>query len=50
VPWSKPIKNIHIINKRYISKILNQKTSADEMITRVWKMKEAIAEDLTKKA
>jgi hypothetical protein len=49
VPWSKPIKNIQIINKRYLSKTLNQKTRADKMITRVWKMKETIAEDLTKK-
>jgi hypothetical protein len=49
VPYSKPIKNIHVINKKYLSSTIKQKMKVDETIARIWKMKEAIAEDLMKK-
>ncbi|MGB7540168.1 MAG: nuclease-related domain-containing protein [Anaerolineales bacterium] len=49
VPYSQPIKNIHVINKKYLSSTIRQKMRVDETITRIWKMKEAIAEDLMKK-
>jgi hypothetical protein len=48
VPYSKPVKNIHVINQRYLVKTIKEKTKVDEVNTRIWQAREKIAEGLTK--
>jgi hypothetical protein len=46
VPYSKPIKNIHIINKRYLLNTISHNGNSNFNNNRVWELKDKINENL----
>jgi hypothetical protein len=46
VPYSQPIKNIHVINKRYLANTVTKRGKLDATIVRIWEQKDKISEDL----
>jgi hypothetical protein len=48
IPYSQPIKNIHVINKRYLVNTLTKRGKLDAAIVRIWEQKEKISDGLLK--